>query len=153
EKLGTPRRTIETLCFAKVACDRGFPTMIEDAVACLAIDVKDGYPEGTPQLLALRLEEILDDLSYPFEGVSGGSDGKPVTFYEDKELQIVLARGTDGLWRFDKDTVRRIPAMRRAMLARTKQLNAIRAQMQAGLEDPTATIMSFLEHAIAEDYV
>ena len=43
EKLGTPRQTLETLCFALDAYEH-IPAMIADAVSCLDINTKkDGY--------------------------------------------------------------------------------------------------------------
>lgn len=151
EKLGTPRQTLETLCFAMDAYDK-IPGMIADAVACLEVDARDGYVPGAIELLAIQMNEILDELSIPFTGVGGGSDGKPVVFYERDEIKIVLACGPDRLWRFDRATVARIPTMRLAFVARTKQRNAIRAQLQEGMEEPTATSVTFLEHAINGDF-
>lgn len=151
EKLGTPRQTLETLCFAMDAYDK-IPSMIADAVACLEVDAKDGYAPGAIELLAIQMNEILDELSIPFTGVGSGSDGKPVVFYEREEIKIVLACGADRLWRFDRATVARIPTMRMSLVARTKQRNSIRAQLQEGMEEPTATAVTFLEHAIEGDY-
>lgn len=151
EKLGTPRQTLETLCFALDAYDK-VPSMIADAVACLELDAKDGYAPGAVELLAIQMNEILDELSIPFTGVGGGSDGQSVVFYERDEIKIVLARGADRLWRFDRATVARIPTMRMALVTRTKQRNLIRAQLQEGMEDPTATAVTFLEYAIGGDF-
>ncbi|MBY0527788.1 MAG: mechanosensitive ion channel family protein [Gemmataceae bacterium] len=151
QKLGSPRQTMETLCFAMDAYDV-HKELIEEAVSCLDIDAKDGYSQETRALLASELYKILDDLSFPFESIPGGADGDPVTFYEDKDLRIVLTRGSDNLWRFDKTTVRNIMKMRQAISARVRQRNQARAQLREGLEDPTATMTVFLKHAAAGDY-
>jgi hypothetical protein len=52
QKLATPRRTVETLCFAADAYDR-IPALIADAVACLDLGPKDALEPGTAELLAL----------------------------------------------------------------------------------------------------
>lgn len=151
EKLGTPLRTLETLCFAVDAYDH-LPEMIADAVACLDLGDKGDYPEGTPALMAIQLNEIIDELSYPFESVGRGADGKPVVFFNDKEVRVELIRCKDGLWRFSAETIARIPAMRLALVERAKQRNAARAQLREGMEDPMVTMVSFLDYAIAGDF-
>ncbi len=152
KKLDSPRHTIETLCFAIDAYDR-IPAMIEDAVACLAVDAKDASGPGTLQLLAIQLHEVLDELSYPFQTLLEDPKRTSVVFYQDKEVRIALARGSDKLWRFDRETVEGIPAMHRVMEARAKQRRTIESsQLQSGLENPTATLVSFLNYAAAGDY-
>lgn len=151
EKLATPRHTLETLCFAADAYER-IPALIQDAVACLAIDAQDGYAPGAAELLALQMHDILDELSLPFTAIGRGADGQPVVLYEHDGLAITLARGSDGLWRFDRATVARIPTLRQAILARTRQRNALRAQLREGMEDPTATMTTFLDFAVAGDF-
>lgn len=150
-KQSTPRNTIETLCFSVDAYD-SHPKLIDVAIGCLDITDKDGFAPGAAALLAIQMNEILDELSFPFESVPAGADGKPVTFYEDKDLRIVLERGSDGQWRFDKETVARIPKMRLALVPRARQRYALKSQLRAGLEDPTATMTSFLDHAIDGDF-
>ena len=41
-----------------------------------------------------------------------------VAVLDSDGFKISLARGKDGLWRFDRDTVERIPAMNRLALTR-----------------------------------
>ncbi len=151
EKLASPRQTIQTLCFAIEAYNR-IPEMIADAVACLEFDPKDKLEQGSAELLAIQLEEVLDELSLPFQTLFDGANGRPVVFYQEGNLRIVLARGKDGLWRFDRTTVAMIPALRRAMSAQAKTRQQISGQLREGLEDPTATLTSFLAHASAGDY-
>lgn len=151
EKLASPRQTVQTLCFAVDAYNR-IPALIADAVACLEFDAAEGMEQGAAELLAIQLEEILDELSMPFNTLLGGGDGKPVIFYDEQPLRIVLVKGKDGGWRFDRATVRRIPAMHRVTSTRTANRRRLAAQFREGMEDPTATMTSFLEHAIAGDY-
>ena len=90
-------------------------------------------------------------ISLPFTAVGGGAAGRSIVFYDHANAHIVLARGADGFWRFDKATVARIPAIRLALVTHTKQQNALRAQLREGMEDPTATMITFLDHAVAGD--
>ncbi|MFO0877065.1 MAG: mechanosensitive ion channel family protein [Gemmataceae bacterium] len=151
EKQGTPRRAMETFCFALDAFDR-LPVLLSEAIECLDLGDRSRYPAGTPERLAVQLNEIIDELSFSFDSLLDREDGKPVTFYRDKELTIELVRGKDGLWRFSADTVERIPSMRTIMIPRSKQRNASRALLAEGMEDPTSTMVGFLEHAIAGDF-
>jgi len=151
EKLATPRNTLETICFGADSYDK-HTEMVHDMIACLDIDAKDGYQSDAIELLAMQMNEILDELSLPFIGIAGGGDGKPVTFYEDSRIKLVLVRCQDGLWRFDKDTVARIPVMRNEMAVRAKQRHAAGAALRQGLEDPTATMTTLLGHAVNGDW-
>src|SRR5205807_2330049 len=67
-----------------------------------------------------------------------------VTVYEADGFKIVMARGGDGLWRFDRDTTERIPAMNRAALARFRSAQAERANLKDEFTDPSATLRRFL---------
>ena len=54
-------------------------------------------------------------------------------------FKIVLAKGTDALWRFDRETVERVPAMNRLALARFRSTQAERTGMRDDLSDPSLT--------------
>jgi MscS family membrane protein len=151
EKLAGPRQAIETLCFSVDALDQR-PALIADAVACLDIDPREKLAPGTAELLAIQLEKILDELSLPFQTLIGGADGKPVVFHEEPGMHIALARGADGLWRFDRATVAGIPGMLRRMEERSKQRHKISAALREGMEDPTATLTTFLKFAVMGDF-
>ena len=55
------------------------------------------------------------------------ADGEPLTLHDADGIAIVLKRGADGLWRFDRPTVEHIPTMHRTAVARQKNLQASRA--------------------------
>ncbi len=150
EKLNSPRHTIETLCFAMSACDR-IPALMADAVACLDVEAKDASGTDTLPLLAIQLYEILDELSFPFRTLLDDPNQLSVVFYQDDEVRIALSQ-RDGLWRFDRKTVEQIPLMHQVMEGRSKQRRTISSQLKSGLENPTATLVSFLDDAAAGDY-
>jgi MscS family membrane protein len=150
KKLDSPRHTIETLCFAIDAYDR-IPVMIDEAVDCLDFETKNADGTGARPLLAIQLYEILDELSFPFRTLIDDPKSQSTVFFQDNEVRIALSK-RDGLWRFDRETVERIPAMHRVMEARAKQRRTVSSQLKSGLEDPTATLVSFLDFAAAGDY-
>src|SRR5262249_29171560 len=151
KKLDSPRHTLETLCFALDAYDHT-PSLIADATACLGLERGNDLEPGTVELLAIQLSEILKELSIPFHTLVGRPEGEKVVFYQEEGVYIALSRGEDGLWRFDRQTVERIPSMHRQMTARAKSRRAAASQLGAGWADATATMVSFLAHAAAGDY-
>src|SRR5205807_2668149 len=80
-------------------------------------------------------------------------EGDSFTLWQDQGARIGLAKGADGLWRFDRATVAHLPQLHRLMISRSKHRLAMRAQLREGMEDPTATMITFLENASAGDFV
>src|SRR5205823_4541095 len=104
EKLRSPRDTLQTLYYAVDVYDY-VPLAILDAVACL--DLGDTMPpdSASAALLAVRLENILNGLDLPLASVPDRPDGEPLTLHDADGITVVLKRGRDGLWRFDRPTV------------------------------------------------
>jgi MscS family membrane protein len=151
EKLRSPRETLQTLYYAVDVYDY-FPQVIADAVACL--DLGDLMPpdSASAALLAVQLEGILNGLDIPLAGVPDKPDGDTVTLHDAGGITVALARGADGLWRFDRPTVERIPAMRRTALARQKNLQAERAAVRENFTDARATMHRFIVDAYLGDF-
>jgi MscS family membrane protein len=75
-----------------------------------------------------------------------------VTVLDSEGFKVSLTRGKDGLWRFDRDTVRRIPEMTRVALARFRDQQAERATVSDRYSDPATTMRRFLRKTIARDF-
>src|SRR5262249_1571271 len=99
-----------------------------------------------------ELEQILRILCIPLHGVVEKPERDAVPIVDAEGFKIVLARGVDGLWRFDRETVDRIPAMIRASLARFRDLQAARTALKDEYTDPSATMRRFLMDTIAKDF-
>jgi MscS family membrane protein len=155
EKLRSPRETLQTLYYAVDVYDY-FPSIIADAVACLDLGDSMTPDSASAALLAVQLECILTNLEVPLAGVPDRSDAEPVTFqlHEDrnKSHDLVLRRGVDGLWRFDRATVDAIPSLHRIVQARQKNLQAERALLREAYTDPRATMRRFLVDALTGDF-
>src|SRR5262249_24230472 len=117
DKLRSPRETLKTLYYAVVLYDL-FPPIIEDALACLDLDAL--RPRPAPEaaaMLALDLEYVLQVLALPLSGVPDQGAGTRVVLHDADGFTLTLQPGADGGWRFDADTLGRLPAMRRAAAA------------------------------------
>ena len=66
--------------------------------------------------------------------------------------KVGLARGADGLWRFDRATVDRIPAMNRLAQARFRDTQVDRARLKDEYTDPSATMRRFLVDTMGRDF-
>jgi MscS family membrane protein len=151
EKLRSPRDTLQTLYYSIDVYDF-FPTGIQDAVACL--DLGDSMPpdSASAALLAVQLESVLNSLDLPLAGVTDKPTTDVVSLSDSDDIKIVMRKYTDGLWRFDRETVERIPAMRRSVLAKQKNLMAERAALKEGYTDPRSTIKRFWLDALTGDF-
>lgn len=151
EKLRSPRDTLQTLYYSVDVYDF-FPAIIHDAVACL--DLGDSMPpdSASAALLAVQLESVLNSLDLPLAGVTDKSTGDVITLSDADDIKIIMRKYTDGAWRFDRATVERIPAMRRTVLARQKNLMVERAALREGFTDPRTTIKRFWLDALASDF-
>lgn len=154
-KLRSPRDTLQTLYYAVDVYDYD-PSIIADAVACL--DLGDSMPadSASAALLAVQLENILSNLEIPLAGVPDRADSEPVIFKlpEDrtKSRDLVMRRGADGLWRFDRTTVDAIPALQHLSLSRQKNLQNERLLLREAYTDPRATMRRFMADALAGDF-
>jgi MscS family membrane protein len=151
EFLTSPRETLKTLYYAAVAYDYQ-PRLIDEAVACLDLDPARASNAAESTRLAIDLEQILRILCVPLHGVPEWTDRNQVAVFDSEGFKISLARGPDNLWRFDRGTVDRIPAMSRASLARFRDLQAERSQFKDGCTDPSATMRHFLQDTVARDF-
>ena len=67
-----------------------------------------------------------------------------MTLAEGDGFRISIRCQPDGRWRFDRDTLDRVPSMWLATLARQRNLQAERAAMREGYSDPASTMRRFL---------
>ena len=151
ELLTSPRETVKTLYYAIIAYDIR-PQLVDEAVACLDLDPARAADAAEAARLAIELDQILRILCVPLNGVPEKTDRKSVTLFDAEGFKISLARGIDGLWRFDRDTVDRIPAMNRMSLARFRDLQTERAALREPYTDPSATMLRFLIDTIGRDF-
>jgi MscS family membrane protein len=151
EFLASPRETLKTLYFATVAYDVR-PELLAEAVACLDLDSARSAECSEAARLAIDLEQILRTLCVPIHGVPDKTDRDYATVLDVDGFKIGIARCGDGLWRFDRQTVERIPAMSRAAQARFREMQADRARLKDDYTDPSATMRRFLVDTIAKDF-
>lgn len=150
QKLGTPIETVRTLCFA-ADCFKLKPEIISEAVQCLETD-KDSLTTHSINLLAMELQEILDELSPQLTGLNVQPDQNQVTLYEDNGVKMALHRGTDGLWRFDRETVSKIPLLRKVSAEKERTYKKKAELLRLGMEYPTETMTHFMTKAIRGDF-
>jgi MscS family membrane protein len=152
EKLRSPRETLKTLYFSIALYDL-FPLMIDDAVACLDLDGLRPRPAAEDAArLALDLEYVLQSLALPLSGVPDESAGEQVLLYDADGIKLVLRLRADGAWRFDADSLERLPAMRRAVRERRAQQPADLTLLRAGFTDPRSTLRQFVGDAARGDF-
>ncbi len=151
DKLRSPRDTLQTLYYSVDVYDF-FPAIIQDAVATL--DLGDSMPADSASavLLAVQLESVLNGLDIPLAGVPDKATVETTTIYDADDLKIVMRKYTDGCWRFDRDTVQRIPSMRRTVLARQKSLIAERSGLREGYTDARTTTKRFMLDVLTGDF-
>jgi MscS family membrane protein len=152
DKLRSPRETLKTLYFAVIIYDL-FPQMIDDAVACL--DLEGLRPRPAPPdaaVLALDLEEVLQSLSLPLSGVPDQGAGEHVVLYDADGFRLALRLGAGGCWRFDAETLARLPAMRQAARKRPRPEAAELAALREGFTDPRSALRQFLSNAVRGDF-
>lgn len=149
--LATPRETIKTLYFSIIAYDF-HPALIDDATACLEQSPDQPREAGEMARLAIELDAILQELSLPVYGVPENPSQDPVVLHDADGFKIALGRQADGQWRFDRDTVNRIPAMYRLALQHHRDRQTERASLRDGFTDPSTTLRRFLVDGMAGDY-
>ncbi len=108
-ELGSPRKTLRT--FLESMDELEFDSdQSEVLLACL--DLETLAPEDRTSLglrLAAKLEAILHRLGMDIMTVADTWEADPLILGRDTEWQVTLARGNDGAWRFDRETVSRVP--------------------------------------------
>jgi len=152
DKLRTPRETLKTLYFSVVVYDF-HPQVIDDAIACLEIDGTSPLTPAEAAVRAIELEQVLRELNLPLSAAPVRPEGDSIVLTDSGDFTVSLRRQADGGWRFDRETVERVPLMRRAVLARQRNLQVERAGMREGFTDPAATMRKFLIDAtVRKDY-
>jgi MscS family membrane protein len=150
-KLITPRETLKTLYFSITAYDF-HPGLIDDAVACLEQAPDQQRDVAEAARLAIELDAILRELCLPVYAVSENPPGDSLVVCEGDGFKIALHRQTDGQWRFDRETVDRIPAMYYLALNRRRDVQAQRTGLRDGFTDPRSAMRRFLVDGMTKDF-
>lgn len=111
--LVSPRATIKTFLGAMNDIKRGDPARIDDAIATLDLTgVSTLVRRERGSDLAWVLLDVMDRtrLVDP-ANVPNRETGKAWVFSEYDSGSVRIARSDDGAWRFDRDTVERLPAI------------------------------------------
>jgi MscS family membrane protein len=153
DKLRSPRETLKTLYFAVNTYDL-FPQMIDDAVACLDLDALQPRPAVEDAArLALDLEFILQSLALPLSSVPDSGVGEQFLLHDADGFKLSLRLGSDGGWRFDAETLGRIPTLRRAAQQRQQQQKPTDlASLREGFTDPRTTLRQFIVDSAHGDF-
>jgi MscS family membrane protein len=151
EILRTPRDTLKALYYAVMAYDFR-PQLIDEAIACLDLDKSQRRDPAEAARLAIQLETVLKELNVPLNAAPVTPTGDTAVIYEAGGCTVCLRRNPDGLWRFDRPTIGRIPAMYRTTLARRRDLQAERAKLRDGFTDAATTMRRFLQDCIGRDF-
>ena len=111
--LQSPRATLDTFLGAMNDIKRGDPERIDAALTALDladVSVLVRRERGTD--LAWTLLEIMDRTRLvDLEKVPDRREGRPWIFHRYEAGEIRVSRGEDAAWRFDRDTVARLPAI------------------------------------------
>jgi MscS family membrane protein len=110
-KLGSPRKALRT--FLESMDELEFDAdESETLLACLDLSaIPPADQEGIGLRLAAKLEAILRRLGVDLLTVADTWEADPLVLGRDTEWQVTLARDKDGAWRFDRETVSRVPDM------------------------------------------
>ena len=154
---GSTRDALQTLYYSVDVYDY-FPALICDAVACLDLNNAMPADSASAALLAVQAEAVLKSLDIPLGSVPFAPAGEPVSWSipgegKDPPMPVVLARGKDGLWRFDAKTVEAIPIIYRVVTARQKDLLADRAALRENYTDARSTMKRFMSDAYTGNFV
>lgn len=149
--LTTPRETLKTLYFSVAGYDFR-SSLINDAVACLESPVDGPREFSEASRLAIQLDGILRELCFPVLAVPDKMGaGHTCVLHDADGICIVVRRQQDGLWRFDHDTVERIPEMYR--IARARHYSPkVEANMRDGYTNPSATMRRFTTDSFQGDF-
>jgi MscS family membrane protein len=110
-ELGSPRKALRTFLESmdELEFDSERPQIL---LACLdlgALPAEDRT--GVGLRLAAKLEAVLRRLGVDLMTVADTWEADPLVLGRDTEWQVTLARGKDGAWRFDRETVTRVPEL------------------------------------------
>ena len=102
--------------------------------------------EGDAALMAHELNSIVSRQDVALYGVPDEKtmDAGQWSLVETQTHHIGLKRQSDGRWRFDAQTVRRIPAMRNESARGQRETQESRMKLAEGRTDPEATMRTFL---------
>lgn len=164
DKLRSPRETLKTLYFAIINYDK-FPEMARDAIACLDLPAQPRPSPDDAMMTCLSLEYVLQSLAIPLSSVPDradiptpvppgtrlvGAHDERYVLYDADGFKLSLCRGEDHGWRFDGDTLSRLPAMRRA--ARGRCPAASKVGLCEGFSDPRTSLRQFNSDVSHGDY-
>ncbi|WP_435018684.1 mechanosensitive ion channel family protein [Tundrisphaera sp. TA3] len=107
--LGSPRKAMRTFLEAMDGLE--FDTdRSRELLACLDLDsVAPEVRQGVGLRTAAKLEAVLRRLHVDLMTIADTWEADPLVLGRDSEWQVTLARGKDGAWRFDRETVSRVP--------------------------------------------
>lgn len=151
EFLNSPREVVKTLYYSATAFDFR-PVLMQEAIACLDLDPARAADQAESVRLVIELEQVLRLLCVPLNAVPQQTDNLTISVLDGEGFKIVLAKSMDGLWRFDRDTVARVPAMNRLVLARYRSTQAERAGLKDDLSDPSLTLRLFQISSMSNDF-
>ena len=109
--LGSPRKTLHTFLESMDGLEFDGDRSRE-LLDCL--DLQSLVPEVRASVglrLAAKLEAVLRRLHVDLMTVADTWEADPLVLGRDTEWQVTLARSKDGAWRFDRETVSRVPDM------------------------------------------
>ncbi len=108
-ELGSPRKTLRTFfeSMDELEFDSDRSRVLLDCLDLDALAPEDRT--GVGLRVAAKLEAVLHRLSVDLMTVSDTWEADPLILGRDTEWQVTLARGNDGAWRFDRETVARVP--------------------------------------------
>jgi MscS family membrane protein len=111
DELGSPRKTLRT--FLESMDELEFDDdESESLLACLDLSaIPPADQAGIGLRLAAKLEAILRRLGVDLLTVADTWEADPLVLGRDTDWQVTLARDKDGAWRFDRETVSRVPDM------------------------------------------
>ena len=153
-RLKTPRTALRTF-YSSISASNRDPERIDDAVACLDLSKMPHsfHHDRDAGRLATHLDVVLRVLGIRSFLANDNEEGPPCVLTTKEGFRLVLARGADGCWRFDSDTMRQMPAMRVAVL----QLEAAKSEPAASdvpgeYRSPRATYQTFQDALHRGDY-
>ncbi|WP_165233741.1 mechanosensitive ion channel family protein [Aquisphaera insulae] len=150
----TPRKTLETFFFS-VYCYDLAPELIVNAIDCLDLKgLGQDVSEADAALMAHELSSILARQDVALYGVldSKESSARSWSLIEKPGYHLAMERQADGRWRFDGETVLKIPSMRSANARDQREIQAARMKMAEGRTDPEATMRKFLLEVTLHDF-
>jgi MscS family membrane protein len=143
-RLTSPRAALRTF-YAAIAASAQEPERIDDAAACLDLTKmpQSFRPERDEGRLAANLDVVLRSLGVRSFLASEEEEGPPCVLAEADDSRVVMERCGDGAWRFDRETVRRIPAMRVALLRQSSNKAEAPSDVPGEYRSPRSLVQTF----------